>query len=207
MPLGFDITSIVIIVACLLVSLVLHEMMHAYVGFRLGDSTAHDRGRVSLNPLHHIDPFMTIVLPIITVVLFHVPILVAKPVPLDMRNLKYGEYGAAIVALAGPLTNLVLGAGGAVLVNIFPYGLTGEVVLTFTILNVALFVFNMVPIPPLDGSRVLYALAPEPIQEFMARLENVGLIVVFGLVILVPQFGQVLVTINGAIVDFLVRAL
>lgn len=208
MPLGLDVTSIIIIIACLIVSLVLHEMMHAYVGLKLGDTTAQGEGRISLNPLNHIDPFMTILLPIITVAIFHVPILVAKPVPLDPRNLKYDEYGAAMVAAAGPLTNLMLAVVGAIVLGLAGGGLLHDILLTFTILNVALFVFNLVPIPPLDGSRVLYAIAPEPVQEFMARLDNgLGLMVVFGLVILVPEFGQVLVNVNTGITNFLIQTL
>src|SRR5271165_4130476 len=99
---SLTITNVFIVLACLLVSMTIHEFMHAYVGFRLGDTTAMERGRVSFNPLHHIDPIMTILLPAVTLLLFHAPVLAAKPVPFNPERLKYGEYGAALLAAAGP---------------------------------------------------------------------------------------------------------
>jgi len=177
-------SDIVVIIVSLIISMTIHEFMHGYVGHLLGDTTAQEQGRLSLNPLRHIDPFMTIILPAITLILFHVPILAAKPVPFDPARVKFEEYGAAMLAAAGPLSNLVLAVIAAVIIN--HVGLNqfmGNALITFTRLNVILFVFNLVPIPPLDGSRILYAFAPEAIQEFMQRIEPFGFFIVISLVL------------------------
>lgn len=178
-----DVTGIVVLIGVILVSMVVHESMHAYVGYTLGDTTAKDEGRISLNPLRHIDPIMTIALPVISVLLFQVPILAAKPVPFDPGRVKYDEFGAAMIALAGPLSNLVMAFAGAVAAASVGGGTIGKVLVTFVMVNVALFVFNLLPIPPLDGSRVLYAFSPEGLQNFLRQMEPYGLFVIFGLVL------------------------
>lgn len=182
-------SNLVYIVISILIGLSIHEAMHAFTAHWLGDTTAQDEGRLSLNPLRHIDPLTTVVLPIITLIIFHIPILAAKPVPFDPAKVKYGEFGAALVAAAGPFTNLVLAVIGALLLHVTPSPELAAFLVTFVELNVVLFIFNLIPIPPLDGSRVLYAFAPEAVQDFMRQIEPYGIFIVFGLVltgILIP---------------------
>lgn len=194
---------LLVLIISILVSLVIHEFMHAYVGHLLGDTTAHDEGRMTLNPLSHIDPFMTVALPIITLVIFGAPVLAAKPVPFNPGRVKYDEFGPALIAAAGPLSNLVLAIIAAFVSNyMFANHPTIQSVLSvFIVLNVALFVFNLLPIPPLDGSRVLYAFAPEPVQQLMQQLEPYGLLIIFGLVL--TGFGGFLGNINQFILNLL----
>jgi Zn-dependent protease len=204
MQFDIDAFTLIVTLVSLLIGLSLHEMMHAYMGYRLGDTTAHDLGRVSLNPLRHIDPMTTVLLPIITLVLFHVPILAARPVPFNPDRVKFDDFGAAMIAAAGPLTNLVLAVIGGVLAH----GAAGNAdifnaLTIFVSLNVGLFVFNMIPIPPLDGSRVLYAFAPDAVRGVMEQMEQYGLFIVFGLVLFVPAFTQILINLNTSISLFL----
>jgi Zn-dependent protease len=176
--------TLVCLIISILISLVIHEFMHAYAGHVLGDDTAKGSGRLSLNPLSHIDPYTTILLPIATTFLFGFPILAARPVPFNPSRVKFEEFGAALIALAGPVSNLVLAiVGGLVLEHVVVTGFLATFLDTFTVLNVSLFVFNMIPIPPLDGSRVLYAFSPEPLQRVMADIEPYGLFIVFALVL------------------------
>jgi Zn-dependent protease len=199
-------SDIVIYIVAIVISLTLHEMMHAFTALKLGDTTAQDQGRISFNPLDHIDPFMTVILPVITIALFGLPVLAAKPVPFNPERVKYDDYGSALVAAAGPLTNLALAIVTGALMHIF---ISNSGILhaldIFLGLNVALFVFNLIPIPPLDGSRVLYAFAPEAVRDVMAQIEGIGIFLVFGLVLLVQPFTDLLINLNDAVYRFILR--
>lgn len=196
--------TLVIVFVSLVISITIHEAMHAFTSHWLGDDTAHRMGRVSLNPMRHIDPFFTILMPLITLILFKVPLLAAKPVPFNPDRVKWDEYGAALVGLAGPFTNLVLALLGAGIVHVLNGTVTIGVLsalVIFTQINVGLFVFNMLPIPPLDGSRLVYAFAPEAIQDVMRSMERYGFILVFGLILIVPAFGDVIIFMNRAVLN------
>ncbi|HSX05069.1 MAG TPA: site-2 protease family protein [Candidatus Saccharimonadales bacterium] len=195
--------NVVTVIVCLLIAMTVHEFMHAYVGLKLGDTTAMERGRVSFNPLHHIDPVMTILLPAVTLLLFHAPILAAKPVPYDRRDVRHGDYGVALIAAAGPLSNLALAFLGSLVLRCFGLDAWFAQALAFFIeLNVALLIFNLIPIPPLDGSRVLYAFAPEAVQDFMKQIEPYGLFIIIGLV-LWGGAGGILANLNNFVLNLL----
>lgn len=199
----FDIVYILIVFGTILLSMTLHEAMHAFVGYWLGDDTAKNEGRLTLNPIKHIDPFLTIILPL-GLALIGAPIFGgAKPVPFRPDQVKGGDWGAALVALGGPLTNLILAFiffGIWVLTGMPSEGIGAMILGTAVSVNLGFFVFNMIPVPPLDGSRVLYALAPEFVRTGMRFIEQYGLIFVFILVLLFSAaIGNFMVTIIDAL--------
>lgn len=175
---GDIITTLIVLIPILLISMAVHEVMHAVASLKLGDDTAHQQGRISLNPFVHIDPILTLALPV-GLALIGAPIFAAaKPVQVNFNRLKWGEFGGAIVGAVGPISNLVLAAFGALAMRIVnpDFGsLTYEIIELFVQLNVVLAIFNSIPWPPLDGSRVLYAFAPRPLQELMESIERLGM--------------------------------
>ena len=196
------ILEIIVVLIVILLSMTIHEAMHAFTGYALGDNTAKEEGRLTLNPIRHIDPVMTILLPLIMVVLRAPVFGGAKPVPFNPNRVRFGDWGAALVALSGPITNLVIafiafGFGvfsgvinnaGAVQPTIF-----GLIISTAVSVNLGFFVFNMLPIPPLDGSRILYAVAPNSVRSVMQKIEQNGVLLVMIIVVLFSDvIGQVM---------------
>ncbi len=199
--------TLVTFLVVLFVSVSFHEMMHALVAYRLGDDLAHSHGRISLNPLRHIDPFLTIGLPAVMLLLGLPPILAAKPVPINTHRISGEELGLAAVGLAGPLSNLFLATiGGIVYGALTNGGLVADIVELFVQVNISLFGFNMLPIQPLDGSRLLFADAPQPVQEIMERIERAGIMfVMMFLFILLPAISPILDRANNFFLNLLIR--
>lgn len=187
----------------------IHEAMHAFTSHWLGDTTAKDMGRLTLNPFKHIDVLTTVLLPMGLILLGLQPFFIAKPVPFNPDRVKYEEFGSALVGLAGPFTNFVLAVLAALIVRISGIAVGTDLFHVFSIfiqINLAFFVFNMIPFPPLDGSRLLFALAPEPVQRVMYRIEAGGLasILVF-MFVLYPTIGPIIVRIIDSLYLFLLR--
>ena len=183
---NIDLGYIVAVFVISIISVILHELMHGVVAYWLGDQTAKMSGRLTLNPIKHIDPVMSIIVPVF-LALIGAPVFGgAKPVPINTRNLKWGEWGFALVAIAGPLTNIILAFISFLIGHctgmFYVDGLGGMICMTGMVLNMGFALFNIIPIPPLDGSRVLYALAPDSVKAFMQTLERYGFIVVYALI-------------------------
>ncbi len=201
-----DIGYILTVLGVVLVSMTLHEAMHGFMAYWLGDDTAKLQGRLTLNPIKHIDPFLTIMLPLFLAAVGAPVFGGAKPVPFNPARVKYDEWGAALVALAGPLTNFLLaflGFVAFVVSGTSQDAALGMALSVFIYVNLGFFVFNMIPIPPLDGSRVIYALAPDFVRRGMEAIERFGVMFVFVIVMLASSLiGQVILTSVTGIITF-----
>ncbi|MDP3075515.1 site-2 protease family protein [Bradyrhizobium sp.] len=195
----------------LIIAITFHEAAHAFAARQLGDNTAYDLGRVSFNPFKHIDPFGTVLLPGI-LLLSHAPFLFgyARPVPVNFRNLRNPRLGMVWVALAGPATNIGLALLAALAFHALPLAPAetakwlADNLKNALIINVLLAVFNMLPIPPLDGGRVAVGLLPNVLAYPLSRLEPWGMLILIGVLIVLPlagsQFG-----LNLDVISSLVR--
>lgn len=187
--------GIVLSLAFLVISLGVHEAAHGWVALKCGDTTARDLGRITLNPIAHIDPIMTIVVPVILLMTVGFMFGGAKPVPVNFHRLKNPYRDMALVALAGPISNILIAmlfllARKVVVfdLGLWEPGVLGDQVLeTVIVFNLLLAVFNMVPIPPLDGSRVMAWLLPAQLRQPYQMLESFGLFVIIALFML-PAF-------------------
>lgn len=200
-----------------------HEVAHGWVASRFGDPTARDRGRLTLNPIAHIDPMGTIVVPVM-LALAHAPIIGwAKPVPVNFRNLRSPKKHMGYVAAAGPVTNLLLAVLCGVLINIFiwvfPSAFTSQarveggpasffwplplMLLKGLEINVMLAIFNLLPIPPMDGSKVAISVLPMPYAGWFARLERYGILPLL-ILFMIPATNRMIGAIISPIVHFVV---
>jgi len=186
--LNIDVLAVALGFGVLLISLTIHEAAHAWTADRLGDPTARLLGRVSLNPLVHIDPIGTVVLPLVAAV-SHLPLIGwAKPVPVNMRNLRDPRRDFMIVAAAGPISNLLQALVAALLFRGFlavgvGMGVALPVLERAVIINLLLAFFNLIPVPPLDGGNVALGLLPPALAASYARLRQFGFIILYALML------------------------
>ncbi|MDZ7726632.1 MAG: site-2 protease family protein [Candidatus Campbellbacteria bacterium] len=177
----------------LILSVVVHEVAHGFVANKLGDPTARLEGRLTLNPIKHIDPVGSILIPGLLMIT-NAPFLFgwAKPVPYNPYNLRDPNRDEALIAVAGPVSNIILATLGAVLFRVLvmggEVGLFAEILIPFVIINLVLALFNLVPIPPLDGSKILFSILPVSMYHIRQTLESFGFFIVIAFIVLFGGF-------------------
>lgn len=183
------------ILIILVYSVILHEIAHGFIADRLGDPTARLAKRLTLNPIPHIDPIMTVILPAFLLI-SQAPFLFggAKPIPIDPFNFKDVKKDTALTALAGPVTNILIAVFFALLIKLIPLFVLNDQLLSTSIqiftgavvLNISLAVFNLLPVPPLDGSKVLAGILPDELAKELYKLERFGPMIILGLLFFLP---------------------
>jgi len=183
-------TAFILIAIPLMYAIIFHELAHGYVAYRMGDPTAKHLGRLSLNPLKHLDPLGTLML-------FLVGFGWAKPVPVNFGNIRNYRSGMILVSSAGIIVNMILAFLALLLYSLLnppQSSMVGLMLFFFAKINIILAAFNLIPIPPLDGSKILLGFSPSGVQEMMLRLERFGFLIVIALL----YFG-----ILDPVIDFL----
>jgi Zn-dependent protease len=203
------ILKIAIIAIPIIIAITFHEAAHGFVAWRLGDDTAYQLGRVTFNPIRHIDPVGTIILPAALYLTTGFMFGYAKPVPVNFRRLRRPRRDMVLVAAAGPGINIVLAVASAILLHLVPLEgamatrIAGSILVVSVTVNVILAVFNMLPLPPLDGGRVAVGLLPYPLAVRLARLERYGMFILLGAIFLLPWIGSQL-GIDLAVVQWII---
>ena len=204
-----DLLQLLIAFVILISSLTFHEAAHAWTANKLGDPTARALGRLSLNPAVHVDVIGTIVFPLIAMLTGFPLIGWAKPVPVDMRNLQHPRRDFAVVAAAGPISNLILAAVGAAVFTIWSADASTETreliasaLLRFVLLNVLLAVFNLLPVPPLDGGNILAGIVPESLAAAIDKLRPWGFLLLYALM-LSGLLAQIIFPVQRAVLEWL----
>lgn len=200
-----------------LIAITFHEAAHGWAAWKLGDPTAKMLGRVTFNPIKHIDPMGTLIIPGMLLIM-GAPFLFgyAKPVPVNFRRLSNPRRDMVLVAAAGPGINILLACASALLLNILPM-IPGDAQIWFAsvlekslLINLVLATFNMIPIPPLDGGRIAVGLLPESLGRPLAQMERYGFFIVIGLIFLLPMLGREIgldLNIIWHVISFIVGAL
>lgn len=193
---GLDIESLLISALAVIIGIVIHESAHALAAYALGDKTARSRGRVSLNPLKHIDPFGTILLPLLMIAAGGPVFAFAKPVPIYLGNLKHPKRDELLISLAGPASNIVLACLGALLLSGVVNGsvwataagsIVAEFALTFIFVNLSLAFFNLIPLPPLDGSSILVPFLKGEALNTYYRIQQYAMPILIVVLYLLPM--------------------
>lgn len=193
---GLDIESLLISALAVIIGIVIHESAHALAAYALGDKTARSRGRVSLNPLNHIDPFGTILLPLLMIAAGGPVFAFAKPVPIYLGNLKHPNRDELLISLAGPASNIVLACLGALLLSGVVNGsmwataagsIVAEFALTFIFVNLSLAFFNLIPLPPLDGSSILVLFLKGEALNTYYRIQQYAMPILIVVLYLLPM--------------------